>query len=244
VPDKLEAFFRRASAANLELTLVPRGADVTDTGRGVLVRMRGRTAHAMDPSKGENAIQKFLCAIADLDFGPPHLHAELLKLSSLFGMETDGAGLGVACSDEVSGALTCNLAAISLEDGVISVKCDIRYPVTVSGDFVMDGLRKSSGAIGWELDAPRYTPPLFVPPESELVRTLLAAYETVTGERGEPISIGGGTYCKALPNAVSFGALFPDEEETAHQPNEYISLDSLKKMTHIYAEALCLFNGQ
>jgi succinyl-diaminopimelate desuccinylase len=242
VPDKLEIFFRRASAANLELVLMPIGADIIDTGRGVLVRVGGKSAHAMEPWKGENAIQKFLSSLGLLDFGPPLLHAELVKLGAIFGMETDGASLGVASSDDISGPLSCNLAAISLDGGVISVKCDIRYPVKVSGDFVLDGIRKSAEGIGWELEIAKHERPLFVPPDSELVKTLLDAYETATGERGAPISIGGGTYCKALPNSVSFGAQFPGEDDPAHQPDECVSLGSLRKMTHIYAEALCLFN--
>jgi succinyl-diaminopimelate desuccinylase len=243
VPDKVEIFFKRASAANLELVLMPIGADVIDTGQGVLAIVPGKSAHAMEPWKGDNAIQKFLANVINLDFGPPHLHAELTKLGALFGMETDGSSLGISASDDVSGPLSCNLAAISLDEGVISAKCDIRYPVKTSGDFVLDGLAKSAGNIGWELEIVKHERPLFVPPDSELVKTLLEAYENVMGEHGDPISIGGGTYCKALPNAVSFGALFPGEEETAHQPDEYVSLDSLRKMTHIYAEAMFLLNG-
>jgi succinyl-diaminopimelate desuccinylase len=243
VPDKLELFFHRASAGNLELVLMPIGATVENTGNGVLVQIHGKSAHAMEPQEGENAIQKFLTSVGDLDFGPPELHAELMKLAALFKMETDGTSLGIASSDDVSGALTCNLAAISFEDGVMSIKGDIRYPVKTSGDFVIGGLEKSAGEAGWELKIARHSPPLFVPPDSELVNTLLDAYEAVTGERGEPISIGGGTYCKALPNAVSYGATFPRDEDTAHRPNEYLPLDSMRKMTHIYAEALARFNA-
>ncbi|MCL2684260.1 MAG: Sapep family Mn(2+)-dependent dipeptidase [Synergistaceae bacterium] len=243
VPDRLDVFFKKASAAKLELVLMPVGADVVDTGHGVLVSVNGKTAHAMEPWKGENAIQKFLGVMESLDFGPPSLHAELTKIGSLFKMETDGSSLGIASADDVSGPLTCNLAAISLEDGVISVKCDIRYPVTISGDALLDILSGAADDIGWELEVTTHERPLFVPPDSELVKTLLKAYETITGERGEPMSMGGGTYCKALPNSVSFGAQFPGEDDTAHQPDEYISLGSFRKMTHIYAEALCLFNG-
>jgi succinyl-diaminopimelate desuccinylase len=244
VPDKLELFFRNASAGNLELLLMPIGSTVENTGNGVLVRVHGKSSHAMEPQKGENAIQKFLAEVQTLDFGPPELHSELLKLGALFKMETDGTSLGIASSDDVSGALTCNLAAISFEDGVLSIKGDIRYPVKTSGDFVIGGLEKSAGEAGWDLEIARHSPPLFVPPDSVLVRTLLDAYEAVTGERGEPISIGGGTYCKALPNAVSFGATFPNDEDTAHRPNEYLPLDSMRVMTHIYAEALARFNEQ
>ncbi|MDR1511001.1 MAG: Sapep family Mn(2+)-dependent dipeptidase, partial [Synergistaceae bacterium] len=107
VPDKLELFFRRASAGNLELVLMPIGATVESTGNGVLVQVHGRSAHAMEPQKGDNSIQKFLAAVESLDFGPPELHAGLTKLGTLFKMETDGTSLGIACSDDVSGALTC-----------------------------------------------------------------------------------------------------------------------------------------
>ena len=243
VPDKLELFFRNASAGNLELVLMPIGGAVKSIGNGVLVEINGKSAHAMEPQKGENSIQKFLSVVGSLDFGPPELHAELMKLAALFKTETDGASLGIASSDDVSGALTCNLAAISFENGVISVKGDIRYPVKTSGDFVISGLEKSAGEAGWKLEIARHSPPLFVPPDSELVKTLLDAYEAVTGERGEPIAIGGGTYCKAMPNAVSYGASFPDDEDTAHRPNECLTLDSMRKMTHIYAEALARFNA-
>ena len=87
-----------------------------------------------------------------------------------------------------------------------------------------------------------HKPPLYVPKESYIVQTLLDAYHEIMDDRPEPISIGGGTYCRFLPNSVSFGPVFPGEEEYAHQPNERISLDDLKKCTHIYAEALLRLN--
>jgi succinyl-diaminopimelate desuccinylase len=243
VPDELDVLFRRASAGYLERVLGPIGAQVTETGNGVSVNVRGKSAHAMEPHRGENAIQKFLSVVETMDFGPPSLHVELLKLASLFKSETDGMSLGVACEDDVSGALTCNLAAISLDGGVLSVKCDIRYPVKKRGDALIEMIRNTAAEIGWELEIARHSAPLYVEPESELVKVLLKSYADITKDPASPKSIGGGTYCKALPNAVSFGPLFPGDEETAHHPNEYISLDSLRKMTHVYAEALSRFNS-
>jgi succinyl-diaminopimelate desuccinylase len=37
---------------------------------------------------------------------------------------------------------------------------------------------------------------------------------------------------------VAFGPVFPDEEELAHEPNEFIDIDRLILMTHIYARAI------
>jgi succinyl-diaminopimelate desuccinylase len=244
VPDEVKVFFKGASAGNLERIFLPIGGSVTNEGAGVFVTVSGVAAHAMEPWKGENAIHKFLSRLDELDFGPAVTHSELLKLRSLFNGETTGGSLGVACRDDISGPLSCNLAVISLDDDRLVAKCDIRYPVKIDGKFVLDGLSSAAESIGWTLDVLENKPPLYVSPDSELVKTLLDAYETVTGERGEPFSIGGGTYCRAMPNSVSFGALFPGEEELAHQANEYVALDSLRKMTHIYAEALARFNGE
>ncbi|MDR1516421.1 MAG: dipeptidase PepV [Synergistaceae bacterium] len=242
VPDEVKVFFRGASAGNLERIFLPIGASVANDGTGVLVTVSGVAAHAMEPWKGENAIYKFLSRLDELDFGPAVIHSELLKLRGLFNGETTGESLGIACRDDISGPLSCNLAVISLEEDRLVVKCDIRYPVKIDGKFVLDGLSSAAESIGWTLDVLESKPPLYVSPDSELVKTLLDAYEAITGERGEPFSIGGGTYCRAMPNSVSFGALFPEEEELAHQANEYTALDSLRKMTHIYAEALSRFN--
>jgi succinyl-diaminopimelate desuccinylase len=242
VPDEVRAFFKGAGAGNLEKVFLPIGASVTNEGAGVLVVINGVAAHAMEPWKGQNAIYKFLSRVGELDFGPAAAHAELLKLRGLFNAETTGESLGIACRDDISGPLSCNLAIISLDEGRLAVKCDIRYPVTACGQFVLDGLAAAAESIGWTLEIQESKEPLYVPPDSALVKTLLDAYEAVTGERGEPFAIGGGTYCRAMPNSVSFGGVFPGEEELAHQANEYVALASLRKMTHVYAEALSRFN--
>lgn len=87
----------------------------------------------------------------------------------------------------------------------------------------------------------RYTS--YIAESHKAVQILMDAYESVTGDRPAPISMGGGTYCRFMPNAVSAGPLFPGEPELAHQANEHVMLESLRKSTHIYAEALDRFNG-
>ena len=80
---------------------------------------------------------------------------------------------------------------------------------------------------------------LYVDRNSDFINVLMEAYSLVSGDyESEPISLGGATYARTIPNAVAFGPLFPYEEELAHEPNEFLSIDSLKKMTLIYIEAL------
>ena len=79
---------------------------------------------------------------------------------------------------------------------------------------------------------------LYVPEDSPLVSTLLRVYREQTGLEGQPKSIGGGTYAKALPNIVAFGPIFPGEEVREHKPDEYISVDSLMRNAQIIADAM------
>jgi succinyl-diaminopimelate desuccinylase len=51
--------------------------------------------------------------------------------------------------------------------------------------------------------------------------------------------MGGGTYARAIPNALAYGASFPDSADgPAHEPNERIAIDTLVRAAKIYAHAL------
>ena len=67
----------------------------------------------------------------------------------------------------------------------------------------------------------------------------MSVYQEKTGDyEAKPITIGGGTYARSMPNAVAFGALFPGAVDTMHQKDEYIEIEDLVKMTDIFAEAI------
>ena len=81
--------------------------------------------------------------------------------------------------------------------------------------------------------------PLYVPKNNFLVEKLMLVYREQTGDlESEPITIGGGTYARAMDNAVAFGPNFPGQVEVAHQKDEYISIEHLMKIAKIYAHAL------
>ena len=214
---------------------------------GLEISASGVSAHAMEPWKGENAVQKLLASLAKIDFSVAD--SELIRtVQSLAGTGHDGAGLGIACEDEVSGPLTCNAAAVQMNrdaasgEANISLKLDIRYPVTANADWVIGEMEKHVAATGGDIVIHTHKKPLYIPADHPTVRTLMDAYETITGERPEPVSMGGGTYCRFMPNSVSAGPLFPGQPELAHQANERVALEDLRRSTHIYAEALARFN--
>ena len=54
----------------------------------------------------------------------------------------------------------------------------------------------------------------------------------------QPGTMGGGTYARATPNAVAYGAAFPDSVDgPAHEPDERLAVLTLINATKIYAQA-------
>ena len=99
------------------------------------------------------------------------------------------------------------------------------------------------GVFGATVSVDSRNEPLYMPESDPFVRLLLDSYASVTGDEAKPLYTAGGTYCRDMPNSVSFGIVFPGEEPVAHMANEYVNVDSLKKAAHIYAEALNRIDG-
>ena len=220
--------------AYAEKTGLPYTAEVTD--RGVLITAAGIPGHSAYPEGRRNAIGMMLVLLKELGAEGP-----VATLAEAVGMESDGTGLGCACRDDVSEGLTCNMGILRLENGRWFGTLDMRCPV--SADF--EKLREAAIAHlpGFEIKAETKAPH-HVSADSELVRSLLAAYEEETGLEGKPMSTGGGTYAKVLKQGVAFGALFPDEEDLAHQADEYEDIDRLMLAMKIYANALIRLAGE
>ena len=79
---------------------------------------------------------------------------------------------------------------------------------------------------------------LYVPADAPMCRKLLKVYGDCTGLEAKAHCIGGGTYAKSIPNILAFGPCFPDDEVREHKPDEFCTLDWLKKNMNILAEAI------
>lgn len=214
--------------AYAEKTGLPYTAEITN--RGVLLTATGIPGHSAYPEGKRNAIGMMLLLLKELGAEGP-----IVTLAEAVGTESDGTSLGCAYRDEVSEGLTCNMGILRLENGAWYGTLDMRCPVTAN----LEKLRENAAAHlpGFEIEAETKAPH-HVPADSELVRSLLAAYEEETGLEGKPMSTGGGTYAKVLKQGVAFGALFPDEEDLAHQADEYEEIDRLMLAMKIYTNAL------
>lgn len=183
----------------------------------------GKSAHASTPEQGVNAIEPMLRYFEDKS-------ADIKRvLDCVF---RDKYGLKKLCDE--TGSLTLSPDLIKYRRGELQVVCDIRYPATLPLSAVTEKLSE----MGVKYETLRHQAPLMQDKNGTLVKELLAAYEAYTGEKAEPLAIGGGTYARALKCGVAFGPEMEGDEPVIHQANEYITVERVEMLLSIYADAL------
>lgn len=193
---------------------------------------KGFCAHASTPEKGHNAVTAMISILCDMGY-------PLGALKKLFPYgETNGRSFGLEISDTVSGGLTDVFSVVKTEDGKLIGKADVRYPVTYTLKEVSEKLLAAFASQDISAEMIFSVEPHYVDENSPFIKTLLATYSDVTGNKGYCISIGGGTYVHDTENGVAFGAEFPGEENHMHGADESASLESLKLNAVIYANAI------
>lgn len=213
---------------------------ISEDGENIIVEAKGKSAHGSTPEKGENAISYLLKFLGAVYSGECSICRFIHLYNERIGFKHHGEGIGCGLEDEISGKLNFNPGLIQYRDGKIILKINIRYPITSSSKIVYDGIRENLKDTPIQLiEGVSDSKPLYVPKDNVLVKTLMKVYQDQTGDfDSQPITIGGGTYARAMENAVAFGPVFPGQEELAHQKDEHISIENLLKLTNIYTNAL------
>jgi succinyl-diaminopimelate desuccinylase len=193
-----------------------------------ILRANGKSAHGSTPEKGANALQALLAFLATLN--PDFSHAYDVLFNDILGLKV--------FQDE-TGVLTMSPDVATFANGVLKVTSDIRFPST----FALESVTERFEENGVAYTIQNYQAPLYNDKEGELISTLSRVYEKATGEKQEPVAIGGGTYARALKCGCAFGPEMAGEEATIHQPNEYITLDRLRFLLDIYYDAIKELTG-
>lgn len=243
VPGKAEAEIAGISAetARRSLPVQPKGIDFSFTDRdGVLhITAVGASAHASAPEKGRNALTALLELIAAMPLPESSQTKAVRTLAKLFPYgETDGKSCSVNCRDDISGELTLVLSMLELTPSGFTAKNDIRFPVSANGNEIVTKMSDMLSRCGFETEVLLLDEPHHTDGSSPFVQTLLSVYESVTGERGECLAIGGGTYVHHIKGGVAFGAQFPGEDVNMHGADEFITVEALLKNAEIMAHAM------
>ena len=202
----------------------------------------GVNGHAAMPYRAVNAAGMLLVALSALGAGGGSREA-ITMLAEAVGMDYTGKNLGIACEDELSGALTCSLGILRYDGNEISALLDIRYPLCGDEALILGQAARRVGPAGMSVCCASSHTPLHVPAASRIVQGLLKVYREVTGLDAYTVAIGGGTYSRTMPNTVAFGVCFPGDMDVCHIADEYMDLDKMMLGVKIFAHAIAELAG-
>lgn len=202
----------------------------------------GTSAHAAHPELGDNAITtliKYLNSYFDNSLTENEF-TSLSKLYELGIFDTKSPKfLSNNTIQDESGILTSNVGFLGFENNLLEIGLNLRVPVNTPLNEIKEKYKKLA-EIFPDIDIKFIAEqaPLYVSKDSFLVKTLTEIFNKKTGLNSEPIAIGGGTYARAFPNCVAFGANMPGEKDMCHQVDEFINIDNLITSAKIYAETI------
>lgn len=203
----------------------------------IVVKSYGISAHGSTPEKGKNAITYLLKFLEKVDF-IGDFKDFIEYFNKYIGTELNGESLGIYLEDDISGKLIFNLGTISGDKNELSLEINMRYPVTKTYEEFINTFKEKMELGKLEEIYLRHKKSLYVSPDTEFIKKLQKVYEEQFGEKAELISIGGGTYAKAMENVVAFGPIFKGQPMVEHKPDEYIEIDSLMKNVQVMAAAI------
>lgn len=201
------------------------------------IKSFGVSAHGSTPENGKNSISHLFLFLGKLDFkGDTKEFIDFIN--KYMGLDLHGEKLGIYLEDKISGKFIFNLGTIFGNKDEINIEINMRYPVTKTYEDFIDIFKGKIDLGKMEEIYLRHKKSLYVSPDTEFIKKLQKVYEEKMGEKAELISIGGGTYAKAINNIVAFGPIFKGEPMVEHKPDEYIGIDSLIKNVQIMAAAI------
>lgn len=188
--------------------------NVAEKGRlGLRVKVRGKAAHAMDPSQGVSALYGLSELLLKLErMKMPHKKHRILGRPTL--------NVGIARGGSAPNAVPDQAEAV----------VDIRYVPGQSEreitkqvkDLCKDIAAKRKG-LRFTVEAQRGAPPIEVAHDAPIVQAILRH-----APKADIVGTGGGTFAHALvERGIDAVGWSPGNEKTYHQPNEEIPVKQL-----------------
>lgn len=127
---------------------------------------------------------------------------------------------------------------VRTEKNDVTVNVNIRFAYGNKPEDIVDRFRHLAESLGGTLEISSLQQAVYVSSQRPFLRVFAEAYEEAAGRKNRFSLEYGGTYAKAMPGIVSWGPLFPEDEDTCHEVNEYITTDTLICCGKIFAVAL------
>lgn len=202
---------------------------------GTYEEFNGVRSPSNEPQLGKNVLTLLADTLKDDKRVSKELQQVFSWIAEVFYQKTFGEGLSKADLSKWEIQLTPYDFKITESECVFELS--IRYSIEKTEDEVLDLIKQSSLKEA-NMQVIRSFPPKILDQTHPMLDVMRKVYEEVTGLDGTPIVTTGATYARFMPNIIAFGPSFPGQIGIAHNSDEYMNIDDLKKNIEIYANVL------
>ncbi|CDF59123.1 Sapep family Mn(2+)-dependent dipeptidase [Thermobrachium celere] len=200
---------------------------------------KGLAVHSAYPEKGINAIS-IICNFIKGFIENNHL---INFISDILYNDFYGSKMGLLSNSEFYegeyvGKNVISPTMLKTEGNKYKLICNLRTSYFTRKQDIYNAFNIIKDKYNFEFRFIDYLDPIYVNKNKKFIKALSDAYEKHSGLRCEYNLAHGTSYAKAIPNFVSFGPIFPNDEDTSHEVNEKISIENLLKCTKIYAQSI------
>ena len=208
----------------------------------ILLTGEGLSVHSCQPEKGDNAIINLCKRLKELPLVSNNAYKLVLLLRERCA-DTYCRGVDLYSKEEyLNGEYihrnTMTVTMIKTEQNAIEVNINVRFSYGTSEEEIIQAFKKVAAEGNGYIKNCKSLPAVYISKKRPFMKVFGDAYETITGLKNEFTLAYGGSYAKAMENIVSWGPLFPGEEDTCHEENEHILIESLMLNAQIFAEAI------
>ena len=148
-----------------------------------------------------------------------------------------GRALGIAQSEPIAGDLTVAFTLLEVTETGLTGRFDSRVPLCATKENCENVARAAFEQSGFTFEGEQEEAH-HTPADSPFVQTLLKRYEEYTGQKGECLSTGGGTYVHEIPGGVAFGCTMPGFDTHLHGADERVKIADLMLSAKLFAHII------
>ena len=168
--------------------------------------------------------------------------AQMLILAS----DTEGIPYGIKASDEHTGATTAVISTAHLDGHDVVFTLDTRNSIAMDPFEAADRIRAYAAEHGMIVDDVKATKNVWFDVNDPRIQCLQKVWKDTTGRDDPPFTMGGNTYSREVPNAITFGMEgiegetpdLPAGHGGAHGLDEYLHVSAMTDSIRIFAEAV------
>lgn len=215
------------------------GKAVATLSTGEQVTAIGKSVHSCQPERGENALFILCDMLKERGVASNKLMNLIETITDTF-RDINGTSIGLYSDSEYFEGEFVHRNVFSptifrAMETIATLNINNRFPYGTSEKEIYNGIEAFAKKHGGKISFYESMPAVFVSKERPFLKVLADSYEEVSSLKNEYTLAYGGSYAKAMPNIVSWGPLFPGEDDTSHEPNEYIDIKSMMDSAKIFA---------